>query len=112
MDSSRSSATLAGPSRTPGDETVRGVVLARFGGAPTGRAIAPTAGGLDEEHVAGADDDADFLGLEHPGLATPRAKSIAMGLTFAAAEQAVRRVASAIAGGVGHRRLLDIHAKS
>src|SRR5262245_36048757 len=70
--------------------------------------VAAAARGLDQEHVALPDRHADFLRLQRANRSAARLEPIAMRQAVLAAEQAVRRVADAVAGRVGDRRLLDI----
>src|SRR5262249_23708401 len=65
----------------------------------------------DQEHVALSDGPAHFFVLQATGRAPARLQPVAMRQAVLAAEQAVRRVAHAVARGVGPRRLFDVHAQ-
>src|SRR3989442_1316155 len=70
------------------DEPVHRIAFAR--GGITLRRIAPAAAatGLDPEHVAGADFDADLLGLQSPLLASFGVQHVAMRQSVLATEDA------------------------
>src|SRR3989475_11162761 len=76
------------------------------------RAVAAAARRLDVEHVPRPHDDADFLGLEDSRRAPAREETIAVREPVPAAEQAVGSMPHTVAGGVGDRGLLGVHAQA
>src|SRR5262244_2624596 len=72
------------------------------------RPVAAASRRFDQEHITLADRNANFLGLQDAGRAPARFEPVAMRQPVLAPEQAVRRVAHAIASGIGDRRLLDV----
>src|SRR5262249_19918490 len=92
-------------------EAVLSIARPRRAGALRRRSVAASPGRFDQEHVALADGHADFLGLQDARRAPVRFEPVAMRQPVLAPEQAVRRVAHAVAGGVGDRRLVDVDAQ-
>src|SRR5262249_50933861 len=100
------------PRRSTPGEAVYAIARSRRGGALRRRPVTAASRRLDQEYVAAPHADPDFLGLEHPHRAPARLKPVAMGQAVLATEETVRRVADAVACGVGDRRLFDVHPQA
>src|SRR5215813_5457487 len=110
MSAASPRATRPGVAVLPGDEAILQIGGARGGIAPRGLAPAASARRDDVEDGAGRNGNADFLGLEHAPLAFGD-HDVAVRQAILAAEDAVRRMAHAIACGVALGGLGGLHAQ-
>ena len=94
-----------------GDEAEGNVARTLLRAAPGRIAPAAAAARLGRDHVAGADHDADLLGLQHALLAPRRAQHVAMRLAILAAQDAAGAVLHAVARGVADGRLGHLDGK-
>src|SRR5215468_7947101 len=109
MSAASTQATRRAVAILPGDEAVLQIGSARSGIAPRGLAPAASARRDDVEDGARWNGDADLLGLEHAPLAFGD-HDVAVRQTILAAENAVGRMAHAVARGVALGGIGGLHA--
>src|SRR5262245_53907219 len=110
MSAASARATARAVAVLPGDEAILQIRGARGRIAPRGLAPAASACGHDVEDGAGWNGDADLLGLEHAPLAFGD-HDVAVRQAVLAAEDAVGRMAHAVARGVALGGLGGCHAQ-
>src|SRR5262245_17637696 len=110
MSAASARATARAVAVLPGDEAILQIRGARGRIAPRGLAPAASACGHDVEDGAGWNGDADLLGLEHAPLAFGD-HDVAVRQAVLAAEDAVGRMAHAVARGVALGGLGGFHAQ-